>query len=292
MIEAKSRLSTEERIVRKRVESLHPSPENELLYRPMDDDPGILALAKRIRDNGCDPLLVTLDNYIVSGHRRQAALKLLGQEWVRCRVLQVYRECMDRDNYVKLLRSFNEQRHKSVAEQIREELVDIDPDQAILELEELRFRASHPEEKGVEVLAIEGTKKRHEISEQKADHVKFVKQVVFTDRREYWPLSVRGAHYALLNYSFMRNIPRKIPYKNDDESYHATSDLITRLRLNGDIPWKAFDDTTRPLKDFQPFGSVGEFVRQESRNMFTGYWRNLLQSQAAHIEVLVEKNTV
>src|SRR5207302_4593577 len=142
------------------------------------------------------------------------------------------------------------QRHKSVAEQVREELVDIDPEAAHAKLCELRDKSIYAaEHHDVPMLDIEGTKKRHGISDQKADHVKYVKQVVFTDRKDYWPLSVRGVHYALLNYEFMRNIPRELPYKNDDESYNATSDLITRMRLNGSLPWEAFDDGTRPLKE-------------------------------------------
>jgi hypothetical protein len=112
------------------------------------------------------------------------------------------------------------------------------------------------------------------------------------DRRNYWPLSVRGVHYALLNYEFMRNLPRKLRYLNDDKSYDATSDLITRMRLNGSIPWNAFDDGTRPLKDFHPFRNVRQFIRQETKNLYGGYWRDLLQTQPNHVEVVCEKNTI
>jgi hypothetical protein len=83
-----------------------------------------------------------------------------------------------------------------------------------------------------------------------------------------------------------------LPYKNDDESYSATSDLITRMRLNGSLPWDAFDDGTRPLKDFHAFTDVREYVRQEVENLFGGYWRDLLQTQPNHVELVVEKNTV
>jgi hypothetical protein len=194
---------------------------------------------------------------------------------------------------VALLREYNRQRHKTVAEQIREELVDINPEEAHRRLRELRDKSINAaEQNGVEILEIEGTKTRFNISDQKADHVKYIKQVVFEDRHDYWPLSVRGVHYALLNYKFMRNIPRKLPYKNDDESYQATSDLITRMRLNDSIPWEAFDDGTRPLKEFNAFDNVRQFVRQEVGNLFGGYWRDLLQTQENHIEVVCEKNTV
>jgi len=67
---------------------------------------------------------------------------------------------------------------------------------------------------------------------------------------------------------------------------------LTRLRLNDEIPWEAITDGTRPTKQYNPFKDVREFVRQESENLFTGYWRNLLQTQPNHVEILVEKNTV
>jgi hypothetical protein len=296
-----------EDLVRKRVSSLKPSPENALLYaNPDSDDPQIVKLASAIAKNGCDPLVITADNYIISGHRRHVALTRLGQTFVRCRVLPVERRSMPTDQYVALIREFNHQRHKSVAEQVREELVDIKPEDAYTELRRSRERSIRAaEHNGVRPLEIEGAKVRYAISEQKADHVKYVKQVVFTDRRPYWPLSVRGVHYPLLNYKFIRGVyhprrkdadfggpPRELPYLNDDDSYGATSDLLTRMRLTGDIPWEALDDPTRPFHEFRAFSDVREFVRQETERLFDGYWRDLQQSQPCHVECLVEKNTI
>jgi hypothetical protein len=99
-------------------------------------------------------------------------------------------------------------------------------------------------------------------------------------------------HYALLNYEFERNVRQKLPYRNDDESYQATSNLITRMRLNDSIPWEAFDDATRPLKEFRAFDNARQFARQEVGELFGGYWRNLMQTQPNHIEVVCEKNTI
>jgi hypothetical protein len=280
-------------IVRKWVVSLKPGPENTQLYRPVDADPDISKLAESIKNNGCDPLIVTLDNFIVSGHRRHAALQRMGRAWVYCRVLPVRRDAMPTDEYVALLRSYNHQRHKTVAEQVREQLVDIDPEEAYRNLRALRDKSVNaPEHNGVARLEIEGIKQRHGISDQKADHVKYIKQVVFQDRKDYWPLSVRSVHYPLLNYQFLRNIPRKLLYKNDDESYQATSDLITRMRLSGVLPWEALDDGTRPLKEFHAFQDVRQFVRQEVGNLFGGYWRDLLQTQPNHYRSALRKNTI
>jgi hypothetical protein len=99
-------------------------------------------------------------------------------------------------------------------------------------------------------------------------------------------------HYALLNYRFFRNTRQEIQYKNDANSYSKTSKMLTLLRLNGSIPWEAFDDVTKPVKEFRAFENVREFIRQEAENLLSGYWRDLQQSQPNHIEIVCEKNTI
>jgi hypothetical protein len=292
-------------IVRKRVASLKPSRENRQIYDP-DEEAEIEQLAASIGKNGLhQPPVVTADNWIVSGHRRHLALEKLGKRWVTCHVLQRRKDSWTPDEFLALLRDHNRQRNKTVAEQVREELIDVDPEQAHRRLCEQRYKSVlAPEYNGVPVIAIEGVKKRYGISDDKADHVKYVLQVVFEDLSDYWPLSVRGVHYALLNYQFIRGHywPHRdhpdfgsrleLPYRNDQGSYDATSDLVTRLRLNGTIPWQAFDDFTRPMEEFFPFKDVRQFIRQEIDKLFTGYWRDLLQTQPNYVEVVCEKNTI
>jgi hypothetical protein len=282
------------RTVRKRVASLKPSPENVQLYRRPADDPDLSKLEASVRKSGLrEPLVITADNFIVSGHRRYEVLVRIGQEQCPCRVLPVRRGDLTADQYLALLRDYNQQRNKSVAEQVREELVDIDPAQAHARLRARRRQSVYaPEDNGVAEVTIEGVMRRYNISAVKADHVKYVKKVVFEDRRDFWPLSVRGVHYALLNYEFWRNTLLELPYRNDDNSYDATSDLITRLRLDGVIPWGAFDDPTRPVKEFHGFEDVRQFIRQELDNLFGGYWRDYQQSQPNHVEVVCEKNSI
>jgi hypothetical protein len=304
MMPVTRRNSSQGQYTRKRVASLKPSPENRVLYRHPAEDPDIDALAESIKRRGCEPLTITADNFIVSGHRRQAALILNGQKFVLCKVLACRRDAMTTDEYVALLRDYNQQRNKTTAEQVREEIVDIDPDGARDRLHDARLRSVYaPEVNGVEGIRIEGSKKRCELSDDKADHVKYILQVV-EERRKYWPLSVRGVHYPLLNFKFIRGIywphrdkpgygqPQTLWYANDSGSYKATADIITRLRLDGTIPWKAFDDFTRPVKEYHPFRDVREYVRHEVDNLLAGYWRDLLQSQPDHIEVVCEKNTI
>ena len=168
------------------------------LYRPTGDDPDIEALAESIKKYGLNEVLtVTSDNYIVSGHRRHASLERIGQTFAPCRVLPVRRDSMTANEYVALLREHNRQRNKTVAEQVREELVDVNPDDCYRDLQVRRNRSVNaPIYNGVQELDIEGTKTRCEISAQKAQHVEHVKRVVFQDRREYcrYPSVVRITH--------------------------------------------------------------------------------------------------
>src|SRR5262249_11615280 len=162
------------RTVRKRLASLEPSPENLQIYRATDPD--IEKLADSIAANGLrEPPVITSDNYIVSGHRRCAALARMERVWVPCRVLRFRRWPMTKDEYIALLRDFNRQRNKTVGEKVREELIDIKPGDAYERLSARRNASVlTPEFNGVEALEIEGSKKRYGISEDKADHVKYI----------------------------------------------------------------------------------------------------------------------
>jgi len=277
------------------VDDIHPSPENIKLYGEIDTaDPDYWKLCESVSLRGIiQALILTIDFFLVSGHRRLSAALRAGLKAVPCKVLNVRWSDLTVDERLQLLREHNRYRHKSVQQQIREEILDADPAEAAANLRRQRDRSIfQPERNGIEQLHIEGTKRRSEIGPQKAEHVAQIKRVVFEDRRQYWPLSVHGIHYPLLNQQFFRNSKQRIAYANDSASYKATSDLCTRLRLIGEIPWEAIDDGTRPLKEFRAFRDARAYVRQEMGQLFTGYWRDLLQSQPNHIEVLCEKNTI
>jgi hypothetical protein len=60
------------------VDSIRPSPENAQLYRPVTrNDPEIVRLAESIKRHGIlEPLIITADFFLVSGHRRYCAARL------------------------------------------------------------------------------------------------------------------------------------------------------------------------------------------------------------------------
>src|SRR5262245_23568677 len=135
------------KLVRKRVSSLKPSPENAQIYQP---DSNIGPLADSILKNGCVPLVVTRDNVIASGHRRHRGLQRNGQKFVLCFVLPKRRCEYSDDEFVALLRQYNQQRRTTVVEQIREDMVDLDPDQAAENLDDYEIKSVQaPELNGV-----------------------------------------------------------------------------------------------------------------------------------------------
>lgn len=182
-------------VVMVRLCDIRPAPENDKLYRPVDpSDPAIIAMAESIRVKLREPLVLSLDRYILSGHRRFAACKLLGWEHVPCRYEPITR-ANDIDAFIVLLREYNRQRVKSLDEQIREAVIDADPEEARDEL--LSFRCEKAKVGHVPLL-MGDVKTRKEISAAKWEFCASIKYVV-EQRREFWPLSDRQIHYAILN---------------------------------------------------------------------------------------------
>jgi hypothetical protein len=270
------------------VSKITPSPENDLLYRPVRlDDRQTIQLADSIREFGVrEPIVLTTDNYILSGHRRYAAAKLAGMKKVPVRYENI---SSDHPDFVKLLREFNRQREKTLDERLREEIVSADQQDTYRELVEHRQQASRID---VETVVLKERRVRPRITEAKELMLNAVLRVL-EERRRFWPLSDRSIHYALLNDPPLRHAGKPDSrYTNRIQSYKDLSELVTRARVTGQIPWEAIDDETRPITTWNTFGTAGEFINKEIRTFGRNYWRNLMQSQPNHIELLVEKNTV
>lgn len=279
-----------DRISLQRTDELRPSPENDTLYRPVDpDDPEIVALAESIGRHGLrEPLVVTLDRYIVSGHRRHCAAKLAGLKEVPVRVEPI-RRTDDVDAFVVLLREYNRQRDKSLDEKLREELVTADPIEAHRLLVEHRCQRA---EVNVPTLQIRERRKRSRITKAKRPMLDAILRVI-EDQRDFWPLSDRRIHYALLNDPPLRHASKPdSTYRNDGNSYKSLVELLTRARLAGDIPMDVIDDETRPQTKWQVWNDPRTFMRREVDDMLKGYYRDLQRSQPVHLEIIVEKNSV
>ena len=267
---------------------IYPSPENDKVYDPVNTiDPDFLRLVESVKKNGIKvPLVVTLDNYILSGHRRYAAARRAGLERVPC-----FRENIRRGDpdFLRLLTDYNEQRNKTIAEQLRESVVQSDPEesyQALIDYREEKARLSF------ESVHIVGVKTRKKITPAKIPLLNAAIKVI-NERRDFWPLSVRQVHYALLNDPPLKHAskPDSI-YQNDPQSYGNLVNLLARARVAGGIPFYCLADETRPVIIWDVHKSAKPFIDEQLDEFLKGYRRDLQQSQPNHIEIVGEKNTV
>ena len=131
------------KIASESVDWICPCPENATLYRPVNPrDSDVQALAESIREHGVrEPLVITADGYLLSGHRRLTAAKLAGLKEVPCRT-EAIRYCDDPDGVLRLLQVYNQQRVKSLDEILREEVIKADPELSYTELLSHRAKKS------------------------------------------------------------------------------------------------------------------------------------------------------
>jgi hypothetical protein len=270
--------------------AIRKTPENDKLYDPIrEDDPSFLALVEDIRKNGLQNAIgVSRDGYIFDGHRRFAAVKYLGWEKVTVRIRPDISYHRDRDRFLALLKSCNTQRVKTTAETVREGFIGMG-DEAWQHVRDYRQQVSEVD--GVQTIELYGEKRRSEIRDKVGLKNAIVR--IVNENEDEWPLSDRKVFYLLLNVEgLLRNDRLETPFENSPECYNDVTDMVTRLRLDYSIPFECIADETRPVVKWNTHKSVGTFVDLELENLFSGYWRDLLQSQPNWIELLVEKNTV
>ena len=63
-------------------------------------------------------------------------------------------------------------------------------------------------------------------------------------------------------------------------------------RPTGQIPWDAIGDETRSMTLWRTYPEPGQFLKDELEEFAKGYYRDLMQSQPNHIEIVAEKLTV
>lgn len=270
---------------------IRPSLQNDYLYRPVDDNnPDLKALADSIRKQGIlEPIVVTQDYVIVSGHRRHAAARLARLREVPCRVIETLHS---RDSeFLPLLREHNRQREKTFAEKLREEIVSANPEEAWRDLIVHRNKQNHAAADQVSRITIEGSIRRAKISDAKKPMLDACLSVL-KKMKSFWPLSDRQIHYQLLNAPPLIHASKLGRYQNNPASYKALTELLTRARLEGSIPMNAIADPTRPVAVWDVHTSTTPFLRREIAAFLKGYFRNRQQDQPNHIEVVGEKNTL
>jgi hypothetical protein len=281
------------------VYTIRPAPENDHIYDVIQcDDPDIHELARSIKEVGVqEPILISRDGYILSGHRRRVAAVLAGLKQVPVRMHPVSR-AENYDAFLKLLVEMNSQRIKSPSVLVRESLIKIDPKSAHQKI--VNDRKAKERGRSLNCLSTiepDDDGRRCEISEAKRPFLNAILRVL-EEQREWWPISDRQIHYRLLNDPPLTHASKPDSrYSNDDDerskrSYRSLTDLLARGRVAGLISWDAIEDVTRPTDLYAAFWNPAQFFRQEFEHFLKGYWRNRLQSQPHHVEIVAEKLTV
>src|SRR5947207_828772 len=93
------------------ISAIKPSPENSEIYGApsLVSDPALTMLMRSIQRIGLDePLILTIDGFILIGHRRFFALQQLNCKWVPVRFSNVTRAAST--DYHRLLAQYNPQR--------------------------------------------------------------------------------------------------------------------------------------------------------------------------------------
>jgi len=248
------------------------------------------SLVASIKERGIlEPLVISVDNVLLSGHRRLSAARHLRHESVPVRIHKVkYHSLSEADQHL-LLSEFNQQREKSAEEKINEAFVRTDP---LMASSEIGWRKLERKllTQSVSNLNLGSRKKRHSITTK--GFLAAVVEIIQENKR-FWPLTDRRIHYLLLNDPPLRHDKKpNSAYRNDKSSYKALTNLLTRARLTGVIPMHSIEDSTRPIQLAGGFDSVQEYIGSEMQNFLIGYRRDLQKGQPNHIEIILEKNAL
>jgi len=179
-------------------DEIYQAPENSLLYDTFSPnaDEDDYKLYRSIKEEGIrEPLHVSADGILLSGHRRLAVAHRLGLPTVPCLVADdVVFEDLSADERLAVLSTYNKQRDKSHAERLREAILEIDPGEAYERL--LLDRAKRRRVDIEDNVVLGGYKGRARITT-----MAFLRaaQKAVAAEKEYWPLTVRRVHYLLLN---------------------------------------------------------------------------------------------
>jgi hypothetical protein len=276
------------------IDQIKPAPENGAVYSAISwDDPDICELANSIKEHCLnEPILISKDGFIISGHRRRVAAALAGLRRVPVRIYPISR-AEEPERFVRLLVAMNTQRIKTTSDLLHETIVKTDPKEAHQQIVNQRLEKARRAGWTLSAIDPNDIGRRDEISAAKQPLLDAVLGIL-NAQRDYWPLSVRQVHYRLLgpDAPLIHASKPDSRYRNDKASYRAVIDILARGRVAELIPWGAIDDLTRPVELNSAFTNTGHFLQQEFQNFLKGFWRDRLQSQPYHIEIVAEKLTV
>lgn len=265
------------------MDSIRPSAINEDIYNPASED-RIVKLANDIKRVGLiEPITVSRDFVIISGHTRYKALKYLGREFVKVQIAPVHSED---PVFLEMLIASNNQRIKDDTEKQIERTFTSNPEAYKKRAQEIAGDAAPTGE-----IVKSSLKATRAIS--KADKI-IIKAALrcIEDNREYLPITVRRLHYLLLNAPPVLNESKGVVYENTPQSYKRLSNAITSARILDYIPFWCITDHTRVLNPNRGYDGIDTFIEDERKRLMAGYTRDLLQTQPNYTVVICEKETL
>lgn len=227
---------------------IQPSPENAEIYGDIDfnSDLALPMLRRSILERGLEePLILTADKFILSGHRRYRVCVALGMAQIPCRFVGFKRD--EVKDIHRVLAEYNPQRVKSPASILAENFLlrPESPTAPRVSWGDYRKKLTSQE---IAAETIDGAKNLGEIGERRSEFLAAVKGVV-QDLEQFWPVTVRTVHYRLLNNPPLTQVTSEANerwrYRNDVASYNKLSDLLTLARYHSHVPWRAIADATR-----------------------------------------------
>jgi hypothetical protein len=108
---------------------------------------------------------------------------------------------------------------------------------------------------------------------------------VADDLREYWPLTVRQVFYQLV---------AALIIPNRHSEYRKVSEIGTKLRTLGALPWRAIEDRTRRTTGKRGMSDVRQYIETEIHGFLRPeyYGRCYVQKQHVYVEVSTEKDAL
>lgn len=272
------------------VSDIREAPENGLLYdrfNPSADDDA--ELIENIWEYGVlVPLRMTRDRVLIDGHRRLCAARHLGLATVPVIEDDLVFEDLDENERLSTLAAPNVQRQKTRDERLREVMVGVDKEDAYADL--IQHRAERQRVK-IESNVDMGARKRR----PRITTMQFLNAAirVIDGEQDFWPVTERRVHYLLLNDPPLRHDKKPYSkYENTRACSGALSGLLTRARLNGSVPMAAIEDPTRHVSAWSTHAEPQAYLRQQAEGFAKSYWRDLMQGQEHHVEILVEKEAL
>ena len=251
--------------------SLKEISENWDIYVRPEADDQFPSLVDSVRTHGIlQPLTISSDFYILSGHRRLAAAIEAGLDLVPVIMTDIEISPMSSEERIKVLVAHNRgSRVKTNTELIAEAMSGVDPAEAISAAAHRKADVFTSVKTSHELIRGVGGSRRTDPKQQRGEFLDAVLTVLEDLRdRQMLPISARHIHYKLLAGRVRTSTGRAgHPYGTKQSDSKLLNKLLTDARSRGFIPDSWISDDTRPTFNFSHHNNIGEYVAGVARQL-------------------------